>query len=257
MGLLLVFDPAPVDFFLSRLFYAPGAGFAGRNSFWLEDILHDHARRGAILFAVALLAGFIASVFSRRLAAFRRRLGYIVLSLTLSIGIVAPLKALTAVHCPWSLAEFGGKERFTPLPAKRAPTGKPGRCWPGGHASTGFSLIALFFALRDARPRAARIALAVALGLGTIFSVGRMAQGAHFLSHNLWTLLLDGSICMICYRWILYRPQEEMKRTHRSRLRKFDSRKERQPGRTVIPARGEGTAEKEFRPAYSSRRGRP
>jgi membrane-associated PAP2 superfamily phosphatase len=32
-----------------------------------------------------------------------------------------------------------------------------------------------------------------------------MMQGAHFLSHNLWTLLIDWTICLSCYRWILYR----------------------------------------------------
>jgi membrane-associated PAP2 superfamily phosphatase len=59
--------------------------------------------------------------------------------------VVTPLKALTAVHCPWSLSEFGGTEQFSSLLEKRAPTEKPGRCWPGGHASAGFSLLALFF----------------------------------------------------------------------------------------------------------------
>jgi membrane-associated PAP2 superfamily phosphatase len=205
MALLLAFDPTRLDFALARSFYTPGIGFAGRNSFWLEDILRGHARQVAILFAVAIAVGFVASLFPGRLYLWRRRLGCVVLSLALSTGIVTPLKKFTAVHCPWSLAEFGGKERFTPLLAKRAPTGKPGQCWPGGHASTGFSLIALFFALRDEHARAARIALAVALGLGTIFSIGRMMQGAHFLSHNLWTLLLDWLICLMCYRWLLYR----------------------------------------------------
>ena len=45
----------------------------------------------------------------------------------------------------------------------------------------------------------------VALGAGAVFSVGRMMQGAHFLSHNLWTLLFDWTICVLCYRWVLYR----------------------------------------------------
>lgn len=81
----------------------------------------------------------------------------------------------------------------------------PGRCRPGGHASAGFSLLALFFVLRDRRPRAARIALVVALGLGSLFSLGRMLQGAHFLSHNLWTLLINWVICVLTYRGLLYR----------------------------------------------------
>jgi membrane-associated PAP2 superfamily phosphatase len=91
----------------------------------------------------------------------------------------------------------------------RPATTHPGRCWPGGHASAGFSLLALFFFLRDRRPRTARIALWVALGAGAVFSVGRMMQGAHFLTHNLWTLLFDWTICVLCYRWVLYERPEK------------------------------------------------
>ncbi|GHU33529.1 phosphatase PAP2 family protein [Betaproteobacteria bacterium] len=205
MALLLVFDPAELDFALARLFYDPDSGFIGRHSFFLEDILHDRAKQAVIILGVLAIAGFLISLFPTRFRIWRRSLGYLVLSLALSTSIVTPLKTLTAIHCPWSLTEFGGSEQFTSLLEKRPATEKSGRCWPGGHASAGFSLIALFFVLRDRHTRAARIALAVALGLGTVFSLGRMMQGAHFLSHNLWTLLFDWLICLSCYRWLLWK----------------------------------------------------
>lgn len=208
MAALLIFDPSGVDFALARLFYEPGQGFVGRSSFWLEDILHDKAKQVVILLGLLAIAGFLLSLLPTRLRPWRRQLGYLVLVLGLSTSLVTPLKALTGVHCPWSLSEFGGTEIFTPLLSERSPTAKPGRCWPGGHASAGFSLIALFFVLRDRHPRAARVALVFALGLGTLFSLSRMLQGAHFLSHNLWTLLFDWLICVLCYRWILYRHPE-------------------------------------------------
>lgn len=180
-------------------------GFIGRHNFWLEDILHDRAKQLVILLAVIAIAAFLVSLLPTRVRPWRRHLGYLVLALVLSTSIVTPLKTLTAMHCPWSLSEFGGEEHFSSLLAKRAPTEKPGRCWPAGHASTGFSLLALYFALRDRHPKMARIALVFALGLGSLFSLGRMMQGAHFLSHNLWTLLFDWLICLLCYRALLYR----------------------------------------------------
>ena len=206
MGLLLWLDPAGLDFAIAEKMYVPGVGFVGHKSYWLENILHDRAKQVVILFSVLVVMGFLASLFMPKLREWRRTLGYVVLAMGLSTAIITPLKALTAVQCPWSLSEFGGEETFTPLLDARAETLKPGRCWPGGHASTGFSLLALFFALRDRHPRAARVALGVALGLGVIFSIGRMLQGAHFLSHNIWTLLFDWMICVLCYRWVLYRP---------------------------------------------------
>lgn len=205
MALLLVFDPVRVDFALARSLYVPGSGFIGRDNYWLETLLHDRAKQAVMLFVVLVVVAFLLSLWRNRLRHWRRPLGYLVLSMLLATGIVTPLKRLTAVHCPWSLAEFGGSERFSALLERRAPTSNPGLCWPGGHASTGFSLISLFFVLRDRRPRAARWALAFALALGTIFALGRMAQGAHFLSHNLWSLLFDWLICLSCYRWLLYR----------------------------------------------------
>ncbi len=205
MAFLLLFDIAGLDFWLERLFYVPGEGFVGRHSFWLEDILHDRAKQMLIVFAVLALAGFLVSLLRSRWRSWRRPLGYLVLAMGLSTSIVTPLKKITAIQCPWSLTEFGGEENYAPLLGARPATTHPGRCWPGGHASAGFSLLALFFFLRDRRPRTARIALWVALGTGAVFSLGRMMQGAHFLSHNLWTLLLDWTVCVFCYRWLLYR----------------------------------------------------
>lgn len=206
MALLLVSDTKSIDFAAAGIFYAPGLGFVGRNNFWLEDILHDRAKQAVILLFVAMLSGFVISLWRTPLRPWRRHLGYLVLAIGLSTSVVPPLKVLTNIQCPWSLAEFGGTETFQPLLGKRVETSKPGHCWPGGHATTGFSLLAFFFALRDLRPPLARMALVAALALGGIFSLGRMLQGAHFLSHNLWTLLIDWLICLTCYRVVLYHP---------------------------------------------------
>ena len=129
-----------------------------------------------ICLGVACIAAFLVSLLPVRLRSWRRELGYLVLALGLSTSIVPPLKTLTAVQCPWSLTQFGGHEAFSPLIGERPLTDKPGRCWPGGHASTGFALLALYFALRDRRPRLARWALGLALTLGCVLSLGRMMQ---------------------------------------------------------------------------------
>ncbi|MDT4809456.1 PAP2 superfamily protein [compost metagenome] len=205
MALLLLVDIPRLDFALANLFYDPHTGFIGRHSAFLEDVLHDRAKQAVILLGVLAVAGFVASLLPTRLRPLRRPLGYLVLALGLSTAIVTPLKAVTAVQCPWSLAQFGGVEPYSPLLGHHAFVDKPGRCWPGGHASAGFSLLALYFVLRDRRPRLARGALVGALALGSLFSLGRMMQGAHFLSHNVWTLLFDWMISLVCYRLVLYR----------------------------------------------------
>ena len=207
MLMLLTPPTIQLDFAITQYVYTPGAGFAGKHSYLLENILHDRAKQAVIALGVLALFGLIASVIYRPWHWLRLPLGYLVLSISLSSSIVTPLKVLTGVHCPWDLSEFGGSETFTPLLSARAPTDHPGKCWPGGHASSGFIFFAVYFVLRDRRPRQAKAALVFALALGSLFSIGRIMQGAHFLSHNLWTALFDWMIALGFYHLLLYHPQ--------------------------------------------------
>ena len=208
MAVLALFEPSSLDLWLADMMYQPGVGFIGAKSFFLEDILHDRAKEAVIAIALIILAMWLASfIFPEKIKIERKRLLYIVISMVIASSVITPLKKLTEVQCPWSLDRYGGVEIYSSVMDKRAaPIEKVGQCWPGGHASSGFILFALFFALRDIRPRAARVALVVTLGLGCIFSIGRMLQGAHFLSHNIWTALIDWMICAILYRLMLYHP---------------------------------------------------
>lgn len=210
---LLLLELTSVDMDLARLFYDPVAGdFIGRHSYLLENILHDRAKQLVIAFSVLAILGFIGCFFMARLKPVKRELGCLVLSLALATSFVTPVKALTAVQCPWSLEQFGGHETYSELLSPRPSTDKPGRCWPGGHAATGFTLFALFFVLRDRRPRLARMAFVFAFSLGSVFSVGRMMQGAHFFSHNVWTAIFCWLICVGAYYYILYRPASRIER---------------------------------------------
>ena len=204
---LLLLELTDLDMALANLFYDPAAGaFVGRHSYFLENILHDRAKQVVIAFSVLAIFGFIGSFFMEKLKPFKRELGCLVLSLALATSFVTPIKAVTAVQCPWSLEQFGGHETYSELLSPRPATEKPGRCWPGGHAATGFTLFALFFVLRDRRPKLARKAFVFAFALGSVFSVSRMMQGAHFFSHNLWTAIFCWLICLGAYYYVLYRP---------------------------------------------------
>ena len=204
--LMLGIGTDQLDLALANPLYQPGIGFIGKHNAFLEDWLHVRAKNAVIVFALLALLGWLCSLARPTWQTLRRPLGYLIMALALSTAIVTPLKALTAVHCPKDLSLYGGKETYTPLLTARAATSKPGRCWPGGHASTGFSLFALFFLFRDRRPRLARWLLTGAVLLGCVLSLGRMLQGAHFFSHNLWTALFDWLICLGCYRLVLYQP---------------------------------------------------
>jgi len=193
MALLLVFEPHRLDFAISHY------------SFWLESILHTRIKQLLIVFSFAVLTAFVLSWILPSMKSWRRWLGYLVLALALCSSVVTPLKKLSNQHCPWSLQEFGGQQGFRSLFAPKVEGNKPGVCWPAGHASAGFGWLALFFFLRDRYPKSARAALAFALLLGNLLAFGRLIQGAHFLSHGIWTMLIDWTICAALYRLLLYR----------------------------------------------------
>ncbi|MFJ3482302.1 phosphatase PAP2 family protein [Pseudomonas sp. NPDC090202] len=204
---LLLLELTSLDMDIAKLAYDPAAGgFIGKHSYFLENVLHDRAKQAVIAMAVLAALGFAGAFFIEKLKPWRRELGCLVLSMALSTSFVTPVKVVTSVQCPWSLTEFGGQETYSELLSPRPPTDKPGRCWPGGHAATGFTLFALFFVLRDRKPRMAKAGLVFAFGLGTVFSIGRMLQGAHFFSHNVWTAVFCWLICLGAYYVVLYRP---------------------------------------------------
>lgn len=207
LALMLLFEPSRLDFAISGLFFVQGQGFIGRHNSFLEDVLHDRAKQLVIVIGALAIVGFVLSLLPTRLRPLRRTLGYLVLAMGLSTSFVTPLKKVSQMHCPWSLEQYGGVENFSPLLGPRAePVDKPGNCWPGGHAAAGFALFALFFALRNTHPRSAKAALIAAMTLGVVFSLVRIAQGAHFLSHNLWTASLCWLISLAVYDLMLYRP---------------------------------------------------
>lgn len=207
MAGLLCWPPERLDFYLSRFFHHPPAGFFLRHEFWLERVLHDGVRQVAALGAVGLLLCLAGSFLHPGARAWRRPLLYLVLAIALSTASMPFFKSATKVYCPQQLEEFGGVQPYVPLLAPVAAPHDTGRCWPGGHAATAFSLFALYFVLRDRRPRQARWVLRAVLAGGAVLSAAQIMRGEHFFSHNLWTMLIDWTICLLLYRLLLYRPQ--------------------------------------------------
>jgi len=104
--------------------------------------------------------------------------------------LTVALKHLTNRHCPWDMQDFGGYAPYLSLFA-RAPEGiVRGVCFPSGHASGGFVWIVWGLALRASRPVLAKGMLLGALLLGMAMGLARLVQGAHFISHVLWSAWL-------------------------------------------------------------------
>lgn len=190
------------DIGISRLFFDAGIQrFPHADNWLLKGGLHDGAKTAAILFACLLFAGALVTHFYRPWKKHRRMLWLMLVAMLLSAATVAAIKHFSYPACPHQLQIFGGDQPhvgiFDAIPAGYL----PGRCWPGGHGSTAFSLFSLYFAARSAnRPRLARGMLAFVLLFGLVLSLAQVMRGMHFLSHQVWTALICWYLTVLLYR---------------------------------------------------------
>lgn len=152
--------------------------FPWQNNNWLDLINHRLLKLVVIICTVLALFWGI----------YRRNPRLIVTMLLIGIGplVVGMLKAVSAHSCPWDLLEYGGKAMSFPLFGSTPAFPGPGRCFPGGHASSGFALMALFFLFYPQRPHLAYWCWIGGIACGMLMGFGQIMRGAHFLSHNLW-----------------------------------------------------------------------
>lgn len=196
-----------IDERITRLFFDPVTQqFPLRNHWFLEVVMHHWAKYAVVTLGVAVLAAYLLSFRIASLAPLRRALLFLVLAMGLSSGAVSYLKSVSHKQCPYDLKMYGGYAPYTALFEKTPEGVKPGKCWPNGHSSTGFCLMAFYFAARHLRrQRLAYWGLLGGFGLGFVLGFGRVMQGAHFLSHQLWTALICWLMMLALYELLLRR----------------------------------------------------
>jgi membrane-associated PAP2 superfamily phosphatase len=201
-----------LDRALATVFYDPAiANFPAHTWNTLELFGHHFAKSAVtMVWLMLLLVAISVSLWPQwrpQWARHRNAFWVTVIGMALGPLTVVMLKGMNAYQCPWNLREFGGGADFSSgwfVAASQA-----GYCFPGGHAASGFSLIALYFLARHMDElRLARGLLGLTLLVGASFSLIRMAQGAHFLSHNLWAAAICWFVAALAFlplRWPLRR----------------------------------------------------
>ena len=183
-----------LDFRISALAYSPESrGFPLRDA-WLFAVA---GHTGIKYLAVGAWCATVAVAVA--VPRWRGTALHAFLGIALAALAVNGLRALSAHSCPWDLVQFGGAAQWFPLFGEVPPVPGPGHCLPSGHASSGFALFAIYFALRDELPSLARWALALAWLLGLAATFVQVARGAHFASHALWTAWICWALNVVLY----------------------------------------------------------
>ncbi len=161
-------------------------------------LAYDGPKAMIIAFAVGLLiTAIIRSIQGRP----TRRLWYSFACLAVVTVASTQLRALTHMATPLDLKMYGGTWEHLLL-FEPKPVGYPSHAFPAGHASGGFALLCLYWALLPAQRR---LGLWVGLGLGIWMGLYQVARGEHFLSHTLAAAALAWLVCVMLAWWL--RPQ--------------------------------------------------
>lgn len=208
---LLAFDMTELDRVISDLFYIPQThSFVAQHNHWFEKLTHKWPRYLPNVTGGLALTGALMSLVWPLLAklpklqvlldtvrlgpvlrfttAYRRDFWFVAISFSIATGLVHYFKSHTDVYCPVELVQYGGSairhEWYENLNFFHQ-IGH-GRCWPGGHASAGYSMLALYFVARSYRWKYSTLLLKVVLVLGSVYGTTKVMQGWHFMSHTFW-----------------------------------------------------------------------
>jgi len=199
---IVLFELTDWDLRLSDPFFdAARGGWYLKQNWWTEHFIHRGGRDLVVMIGVGSLLAWIGSFFNDTFRAWRRAALYFTLCIALSTGLVALGKATINRHAPWDYQRYGGTIPYARLFAPQAPSYPAGHDFPAGHASGGFALVGSYFIFFRSNRRLAIIGLLTGLTTGSIFGFGQQLRGAHFFSHNLWTILICWTVALLLYAW--------------------------------------------------------
>lgn len=193
------------DRWLADQVYAwEGGHWALRDSMLTSTVIHKLGRDASILAWLLVVVAAAIAWRKPRLQAWRRPLLCLALSILASTLLVSVLKHLTHMDCPWDLLAYGGQRPYIGLLQARPADLHSSGCFPAGHASAGYAWVALYFFFLSVRPAWRWWGLAAGLGAGLLFGISQQLRGAHFLSHDLWTLMIAWLAALMLYRWLVH-----------------------------------------------------
>lgn len=191
--------------------------FPLQGHWFFANVLHSGARWVTMLAAAALLLVAVLGRWWQGLRRIRPQAIYLLCCYLVTTGVNGLIKACSNRFSPWSLDRFGGEVPYTTLFQGTPEPWHGGHSFPAGHASAAFAWVSLWYvgrSLGDPRPA---IWLSPGLLAGFIFAWTQHVRGAHFPSHNFWTLSIAWIVATLfaaLFAWRGWMPQAFPLREH-------------------------------------------
>jgi membrane-associated PAP2 superfamily phosphatase len=182
--------------------------FTLKHDHFLEQFMHLGLKYCMVAIAITSLiialrantgAPSRASFFARMQSLLHNPYFLAFVGMLVSTTTVSIFKSMSMHGCPSDLTMYGGDLPLLNLFAHLPAGIKAGHCFPGGHASGGFALMAFYFAFKESKPHFARAMLLFSLVVGFAMGWAQMMRGAHFMSHNLWSAWLVWLVLFVLF----------------------------------------------------------
>jgi len=196
-----------LDIEIMNHFYIDGKWPVQYQPLW--SFFYHAAPIFAGIIAIGSISFIIFASINSKFTKFRIHALFVLLSLALGTGLTvnAILKDHWGRPRPRQIKEFNGNYNYTkPFVIGNETEGKS---FPCGHSSVGFTYGVLWFIFRRKNKYIAATSLFVAITLGTLIGIGRMAAGGHFPSDVVWSGLIPFAISFFLYYFILNIPLRE------------------------------------------------
>lgn len=204
--MILIYPPLQWDSFLTDLFFdTEQQRFPLKHAPFLDQWMHTGLKWLMVAVALGSLCLSFIAFGVDRIKPYQKSFACVFIGMTISTTMVALLKHYNLHGCPWDLQMYGGTLPFFDL-FSAPPLGiEAGRCFPAGHPSGGFALLAFYYAFGHHLPLFAKRMCYLALFAGSIMGLTQIIRGAHFLSHVLWSAWVVW-VCLLMLYW-LWPPQ--------------------------------------------------
>lgn len=179
-----------LDLWIAKHFYnAALHQWPYKESWLVKTVLHNGGRYFIYMIAAGMVFCLLLSFRSTSVFhVYRRHLIFLLIASINGPIIIVFLKNHTHIYCPWNLTLFGGDKPYVRLFDYAANNLSVGHCFPAAHAGAGFTFISLYFFFIMVKQEYKLYGLYFGLILGTVFGVSQQMRGAHFLSHDVFSL---------------------------------------------------------------------
>jgi membrane-associated PAP2 superfamily phosphatase len=191
IGLMFLFHQTFLDEWVASHFFLAPQQWIYRDNFFLEKILH----KGGVILTIVLLVLFVGRwliLFKKPDQKLQRDyVGFIVIASLLTILSIFFLKQISTLPCPWNSLAFGGGANPPTLWKMFSSDLPSSHCFPGGHSSGGYAFLSIYFGFTFIYGKRMFITCLPGVLIGLTFGITQQLRGAHFLSHDVATILIS------------------------------------------------------------------